>query len=112
MSFFHHLIAKHYESIHDRRALWRYKLSPKDFEQLKNELNTTALNVDARDITLYFAEWWKRVYDGGTPSIKRVYESLPINFKVRIGQKEFYCLAKEGAKKLGIRWEKKENKLY
>ena len=36
----------------------------------------TAYEIDPRDVALYFAEWWKNVYDGGTPSIKAVYNSL------------------------------------
>src|SRR5699024_4734217 len=83
-----------------------------DFTALQNHLNREAPDVDPRDVTLYFAEWWKRAYDGGTRSVHSVYDSLSINFQARISQGKFYKLAKQGARQLGIRWRKKDNTLY
>lgn len=97
-SFFYNLISSNYNSIHDKRYLWQYHLNKEDFTALQNHLNIEAPDVDPRDVTLYFAEWWKRGYTGGTRSVHSVYDSLPVNFKARILQAKFYKLARQGAK--------------
>lgn len=113
MSFFQDLLNKRYDGVHKNRNLWEYHLNEEDFDALVTSLNNEILFTDPRDITLYFAEWWKRVYNGGTPSKQMVFESLPVNFQVRIGGEEnFFKLAKAGARSLGIRWLKMQNMLY
>jgi len=96
----------------ENKALWMYNLSKANFEQLKEHLRiVTFEELDVRDVALYFAEWWKNLYDGGTPSEERVYNSLkPINLNVNI--KEFYELAKQGLNKLNIKCIKKSNINY
>ncbi|HEY9170443.1 MAG TPA: hypothetical protein VIN72_13195 [Lutibacter sp.] len=43
-------------------------LNDVEYNKLVNELKFTKLIfVDARDATLYYAEWWKRNYNGGKP---------------------------------------------
>lgn len=113
MSFFHDLIANNYNSIHDRRDLWEYNLTNHDFEKLSESLNSDASGkLDPRDIALYFAEWWKWKYDGGTPTKEAVFNSLPLNFRIRIDIDNFYDQAKKGGERLGIQWNKRQNYLY
>lgn len=113
MSFFQNLINTKYNNHHDGRNLWEYSLNYEEFEELINELNNETKQKDPRDITLYFAEWWKWKYDGGTPSKEMVFNSLPNNFRIRIGGKdEFFNLARNGARSLGVNWLKVQNTLY
>lgn len=110
-SFFNEILEKNNLSQHDGRPLWKYNFTEDDFQELKNHLSqiNTYSYFDPRDITLYFAEWWKNDYNGGSPSILNIYKS--INY-CKIREKDFYKYAKKGAVSLGIRWIRKENKLY
>jgi len=113
ISFFNKLLEKRNLSQHDGRPLWKYGLSETDFQELKDHLSQIEAYsyFDVRDITLYFAEWWKNEYNGGVPSKIKIYNS--INFhSIPIPYNDFYNYAKKGAVSLGIKWIKKENKLY
>lgn len=97
---------------HDGRALWKYSTSDTEFAHLRKTLmEANRLNdVDARDCALYYAEWWKRCYDGSCVSKKVVFNSI------KSGQwydeEAFFQLAKKGATLLGIRWIKSQNTLF
>ena len=97
---------------HDSRPLWKYNLSESEFQQLRKLLLETKQldSLDPRDVTLFYAEWWKKCYNGGYPSKKDVFESL------QNGQyyddEAFYGAAKKGANLLGIKWIKNQNTLY
>src|SRR5690348_8258140 len=57
-------------STHDGRPLWKYRLTEGEFGQLRLHLMQTQwlYEIDPRDCALYYAEWWKRNYNGGSPS--------------------------------------------
>lgn len=94
----------------DGRPLWKYDLSDDQFLQLKEHLSNINPNeVDPCDITLYYAEYWKNIYNGGHPTKEDVYQSLG---KCALSSEDFYKSAKEGAVLLGIRWIQRENTLY
>ena len=66
MSFFNNILQANNLNKHDGRPLWKYLLSENDFDKLKQELMRAGLfNIDPRDAALYYAEWWKRNYNGG-----------------------------------------------
>lgn len=110
-SFFENtVLVNHGLKYHDHRSLWKYELSETDFMHLKVHLQKlTAYEIDPRDVALYFAEWWKNVYDGGTPSIQAVYNSLQ---PLIIDRNYFYNRAKRGVRLLGVKWMQNSNKLY
>lgn len=113
MSFFNSLLLRNHLAKHDGRFLWEYSLSDQDYETLRSEINYSKIfTTDPRDATLYYAEWWKRNYNGGKPSKKEVFESLKGNINFLISYKEFYKLARQGANMLGVKWISKQNTLY
>lgn len=111
ISFFNEILKNNNLKEHDGRPLWKYNLSENEFYNLKKHLSTLTKYSynDNRDITLYFAEWWKNEYNGGVPSIKSVYENIK---NCKITEDHFYELARKGAISLGIKWIKRENRLY
>lgn len=109
-SFFRQILEKNKLSQHDGRPLWKYNLSESDFVKLKSFLsNINYYDLDPRDITLHYAEWWKNEYKGGAPRKIDVYNSIKPHY---ITFANFYKYAKDGAKMLGIKWIKRENRLY
>jgi len=112
MSFFSSLLLAKGLPKHDGRPLWKYMLNNEDFEKLQNEFRFTSFYKDPRDATLYYAEWWKKNYNGGTPSKQEIFDSLSGSVKYNLNQKQFYNLAKKGARMLGIKWITKQNTLY
>jgi hypothetical protein len=70
----------------------------------------TLNSIDSRDCALYYAEWWKRYYNGGFPSKKEIFASF---WNGQFYDEEaFYQQAKRGADLLGIRWIKNQKTLY
>ena len=113
MSFFQKLLSKNKLSSHDGGPLWKYFLTDKDFERLVINLQYgTGITIDPRDVSLYYAQWWKRNYNGGIPSKLNVFESLGGNSRFVLTEDEFYKMARKGAQILGIKWIKKQNTLY
>ena len=112
MSQFYKVLANRNLQKHNGKSLWQYDLSDVEFHQLRNLLMGTRslYGIDARDCALYYAEWWRRCYNGGAPSIKEVFDSISSNqfFK----EKEFYQYARKGANLLGIKWIKNQNTLF
>jgi len=112
MSFFPSLLTKNELSSHDGRPLWRYFLNEQDFENLRETLQfAKPYNIDARDAALYYAEWWKRNYDGGIPKIETVFDSIGGNIQYLYDYNKFYKLAKKGGQMLGLKWIVKQNTL-
>ena len=111
-SFFQNIFASRNINAHDGKPLWKYDLTDKEFYQLKSHLVQTRslYNIDPRDCALYFAEWWKRCYNGGSPSKLDVFLSISSNHL--FNEEEFYDAAKKGAHILGIKWIKAQNTLY
>lgn len=113
MSFFNSLLQTKNLPKHDGRPLWRYLLTNEDFEKLLEELrNTKPVFLDPRDVTLYYAEWWKKNYNGGIPSKQEIFDDLSGNIRFNFNEEDFYKLAKKGAQMLGVKWISKQNTLY
>lgn len=112
MSFFISLLQKNNLQKHDGRPLWKYLLDNDDFEKLLNEFKYSSTYVDPRDATLYYAEWWKKNYNGGVPGKMNIFKSLSGSIKYKYNHEQFYNLAKKGARMLGIKWITKQNTLY
>jgi hypothetical protein len=112
MSFFQSLLTRNNLSTHDGRPLWGYFLTDQDFEDLQKELsNARPYTLDARDASLYYAEWWKRNYNGGIPNKERIFNSLEGNIKHNFSINDFYRIAKKGGQILGFKWIVKQNTL-
>lgn len=112
MSYFIRLLHKHKLFKHDGRSLWKYFLNETDFNELRKCLQfTRPLDIDPRDVALYYALWWKKNYNGGIPSKQEVFNSVGGNAKYNFTEQSFYKLATEGAQILGIKWIKKQNTL-
>lgn len=98
---------------HDGRPLWKYMLTNEDFKLLTRELKSTqTYRIDPRDATLYYAEWWNKNYQGGAVSKKEIFDSIGGNIRYYLDHKEFYKLARRGARMLGVKWITKQNTLY
>ena len=77
MNFFSSLLRKRNLQKHDNKSLWKYFLNEEEFNELKKCLQfSTPLNIDPRDVTLYYALWWKKNYNGGIPSKQEVFNSV------------------------------------
>lgn len=113
MGYFSTILSQRNLVKQDGRPLWKYGLSDFEFAQLQFELNQVRLyNLDARDAALYFAEWWKRNYNGGYPRIQDVFNSLGREENKVVTADIFYEYAKIGAITLGLKWIQKQNTLY
>ena len=109
-SFINSLFDKRNINKHDGRPLWKYNLSDEEYIELQQHLSTiTEEELDPRDITLYFAEWWKNEYNGGFPTKQDIYNSVNLSC---CSQDNFYKYAKKGAVILGIKWIQRHNRLY
>lgn len=113
MSFFSTLLQKNSLPKHDGRPLWKYTLNDDEFKKLLDELKfARPLSIDPRDVTLYYAEWWKKNYSGGIPSKQDIFNSLNGNVRFNFNQEDFYKLAVTGGRILGVKWITKQNTLY
>jgi hypothetical protein len=97
---------------HNGQPLWKYAMDDNEFNGLRKALmeTKTLSSIDARDCSLYYAEWWKRCFDGGIPSKKDIFNS--ISNGQWFDEEMFFQQAKRGANLLGIRWIKNQNTLY
>lgn len=90
--------------------LWKLKITDEEFMELREllELRTHDRNMDnpfisvCRESTLFFAEFWRRLYTVGSHSMQMVYDALEsrrtnVNFC-----EEFFSAALRGAKCLKI----------
>ena len=112
MIFFSDMLNKHNLNKHDGRPLWKYNLNVEETFKLINILSyATPTSIDPRDVTLYFAIWWAKNYNGGIPSKQEVFNSLKGNSKYNFTEQTFYKLAIEGAEILGVKWIKRQNTL-
>lgn len=112
MNFLSSLLKKRNLQKHDNRSLWKYFLNEEEYNDLKKHLQfARPLDIDPRDVTLYYALWWKKNYNGGIPSKQEVFNSVGGNAQYNFTEQSFYKLAIEGAQILGIKWIKKQNTL-
>lgn len=113
MSYFLRILDNRNLVSHDGRALWNYNLTDLEFKELQKELNEISIhNIDERDATLYFAEWWNRIYNGGFPNKHDIFNSLGRTESRSFTADFLYDSAKRGAQRLGIKWIQKQNTLY
>lgn len=112
MNQFYKVLTSRGHSRHNGQALWKYNLTDDEYLQLRKGL--TELRglggIDPRDCTLYYAEWWKRSYNGGIPSKKEIYHSIENG--QHFDEEDLYQTAKRGAELLGINWIRRQNTLY
>jgi len=77
MSYFPRILNRSGIYRHDGRPLWAYHLTEREFQLLISEIKNSARSrLDPRDCALYYAEWWKRMYNGGTPSKETIFKSI------------------------------------
>jgi len=97
---------------HNGQSLWQYAIDDTEFNDLRKALmeTKTLSSIDARDCALYYAEWWKRCFNGGPPSKKDIFNS--ISNGQWFDEEMFFQQAKRGANLLGIKWIKNQNTLY
>jgi len=113
MSFFSTLLLKNNLPKHDGRPLWKYMLTNDDFNKLVIEIKTARpLCIDPRDVTLYYAQWWKNNYNGGKLSKQEVLDSIAINTSFNLTSEQYYKLGVKGAQMLGVKWITKQNTLF
>ena len=113
MSFFSTILLSKNLPKHDGRPLWKYMFNDEDYKKLLEELKfARPLSIDPRDVTMYYAEWWKKNYNGGTPSKFEIFNSLNGNVRCNFNQEDFFKLAVTGARMLGIKWITRQNTLY
>jgi hypothetical protein len=112
MSQFHNSLISRNIIRHTGQALWKYNINEIEFNNLRRVLMEVKCltDIDTRDCTLYYAEWWKRCYNGGFPSKDDIFTSIS-NGQSYDGE-SFYRHAKKGANLLGIPWIKHQNTLY
>lgn len=90
--------------------LWKLKITDEEFEELRKllEIRSNIINLEnpfksySRECTLFFAEYWRRIYTNGSHSISNVYESIKPKRNTPELVDAFYEAAKEGAESLGI----------
>lgn len=113
MSEFYKILKTRNLNLHTGQPIWKYNISDFEFEQLKQKFKIVekASELDPRSCAVYYAEWWKRNYNGGYPSKEEVYNSIGTN-KLCFNVEEFYDLAKKGGYLLKYKWIKIQNTLY
>lgn len=113
MSEFYKILKSRNLNLHTGQPIWKYNISDFEFEQLKQKFKIVhrASELDPRSCAVYFAEWWKRNYCGGYPSIEHIYNSIGSD-KLCFDVEEFYDLAKKGGNILNYKWIKIQNTLY
>ena len=113
MGYFTRLLSNRNLDHHIDQPIWKYGLSVEEFHGLKRELQfSTPYNIDTRDVFVYYAEWWRNYYNGGSPSKKAIFDTLAGNLSMQINEEEFFKYAKKGANRLGVKWISKQNTLY
>lgn len=113
MSEFYKILKARNLNLHTGQPIWKYNISDFEFEQLKQKFKIVqrASELDPRSCAVYFAEWWKRNYCGGYPSVEYIYNSIGSD-KLCFDVEEFYDLAKKGGNLLNYKWIKIQNTLY
>jgi hypothetical protein len=84
--------------------LWKLRIKDSEYAELKVSLKDAVyrgtISLFEKEAALYYAEWWRREYSGGSPSTKSLVSNLGLSIRY---SDDFYEAAKRGAKKLGIR---------
>lgn len=114
MSEFDKILVSRNLKNHSGNPLWKFQLSDVEFQQLKTSFSIceNKNRINPVDSALYFAEWWKRYYNGGKPSKEVIFQSLGSIVEKIIDCEDFFKKAKTGAEILGVKWLKKQNVLF
>jgi len=88
--------------------LWQLKLTQDEYEELKQCLANAITNRDNlenlnRECTLYYAEYWQKVYSGSHHSTDYVVKSLGVPSCIKELAERFLKYAIEGAKRLHLK---------
>ncbi|MDP3312327.1 hypothetical protein [Lutibacter sp.] len=113
MSEFYKILKSRKLDFHTGQPIWKYDISDFEFEQLKERFKIVSRfsELDPRTCAVYFAEWWKRNYNGGYPSKEEIFNSIGYS-KLCFDSIEFFELAKKGGYLLNYKWIKIQNTLY
>ena len=113
MSEFYKILKTRKLEFHSGQPVWKYSISDLEFNQLKERFKIVQRfsELDSRDCAIYFAEWWKRTFNGGYPSKDEIYNSLG-SHNLCFDTNEFYESAKKGGNLLNYKWIKIQNTLY
>ena len=90
--------------------LWKLKITEEEFKELRDllEKRTHVINLNnpfitvCKEATLFFAEYWRRMYVDGKHSKQMVYDALESTRPSVNYSNEFYEAARRGAKMLKI----------
>ena len=103
MTFFDNILRSRNITWASNTHLWSLRLSNDEYYELKETLRKGAeagsFRTLRREATLYYAEWWRREFDGGHASTINVYDSLLDDGRL---SEELYEAAKDGADILGL----------
>lgn len=113
MSEFYKIIKSRNLDFHTGQPIWKYGITDFEFEQIKTKFKIVhrISELDPRTCAVYYAEWWKRNYNGGFPSKEEIYNSIG-NSSLCFDLNEFYELARKGGYLLNYKWIKIQNTLY
>jgi hypothetical protein len=113
MSEFYKILKTRKLDFHSGQPVWKYNISDLEFNQLKERFKIVQRisELDPRDCAIYYAEWWKRIFNGGYPSKDEVYGSLD-STKLCFNTDDFYETAKKGGNLLNYKWIKIQNTHY
>ncbi len=113
MSEFYKILKTRNLDFHSGQPVWKYSISDLEFNQLKERFKIVLRfsELDSRDCAIYFAEWWKRNFNGGYPSKDEIYNSLGSQ-NLCFDVNEFYESAKKGGDLLNYKWIKIQNTHY
>lgn len=93
--------------------IWKLRITESEYTELKETLRSAIINNEIisfqMEATLYYAEWWRREYNGGSPSTESLIYNL--GFKSSYSE-EFYIAAKSGAKQLKIDFINRRGRNY
>ena len=81
MSEFYKILKTRNLDFHSGQPVWKYTISDIEFNHLKESFKIVERfsHLDPKDCAIYYAEWWKRIFNGGYPSKDEVYNSLGSN---------------------------------
>lgn len=112
MSFYNRLSTNQKANLKVGSPLWKLNLSEEQFIELQGELQFgNEFTIDPRDAALYFAYWWKYIYESGIPKKQSVFNSIGGNIRYNLDSETFYKIAQLGAKIFGIKWIRKQKRL-
>lgn len=113
MSEFYKILKTRNLEFHTGQPVWKYTISDLEFSQLKESFKIIQRlsQLNPKDCAIYYAEWWRRTFDGGYPSYDKIYNSLESK-NLCFDSNDFYESAKKGGNLLNYKWIKIQNTHY